>query len=356
MINIHFLLPIVGYHRNLVSPLINARDFFADSGIRIFLFQKADASFGNADITILTSRYFDNKPEFNSSQTIIDFIASFSKVTSKLVFFDTSDSTGTPFFQILPMVDIYLKQFILSDVNLYQRHFYQTRIWADYYHNNFNIDDIEKIECLAPPPDDLHKIKVGWNYSLGRFSPSKIMMKMDEFLLKNNIVNSRPIDRKRYLSSKNNNLSVRISSNYWLKSVAHQRQMLQTHFNNPSISDRVNRKKYWNELRNSKICISPFGWGEICIRDFESILNLCCLFKPDISHLNTFPFIFFPHKTYIPFKWDLSDLDNLIETYLIGWKWRDIATNMYDLYNYYLFNRDGRMEFVEYFKKVVIAD
>ena len=31
--------------------------------------------------------------------------------------------------------------------------------------------------------------------------------------------------------------------------------------------------------------MSPFGFGEICYRDFEAMLNGACLIKPDVSHL-----------------------------------------------------------------------
>ena len=42
-------------------------------------------------------------------------------------------------------------------------------------------------------------------------------------------------------------------------------------------------------MRHSRICISPFGYGEICWRDFEAILCGCLVVKPDMSHVETNP-------------------------------------------------------------------
>jgi spore maturation protein CgeB len=66
----------------------------------------------------------------------------------------------------------------------------------------------------------------------------------------------------------------------------------------------------------SKICISPFGYGEICWRDFEAILCGCLLIKPDMSHVETNPDIFMAGQTYVPVKWDFSDLEEKCAYYL----------------------------------------
>jgi hypothetical protein len=69
-------------------------------------------------------------------------------------------------------------------------------------------------------------------------------------------------------------------------------------------TEPVKRKKYVNEIKNSKIGLSPFGAGEICFRDFEIILGGALLFKPSMNHLNTYPDIYIDNETYVSFKWD----------------------------------------------------
>lgn len=77
-------------------------------------------------------------------------------------------------------------------------------------------------------------------------------------------------------------------------------------------SENVSQKVYREEMLASRICVSPFGYGEICYRDFEAILSGCVLVKPDMSHVECFPDVFVPGVTYMPVKWDYSDLAEVI--------------------------------------------
>jgi hypothetical protein len=79
---------------------------------------------------------------------------------------------------------------------------------------------------------------------------------------------------------------------------------------------------YISELINSKLCISPFGYGEVCWRDFEAILAGSLLIKPDMSHLVTKPNIYIPYETYVPINWDYSDLEEKCIYYIENQKER----------------------------------
>jgi hypothetical protein len=81
-------------------------------------------------------------------------------------------------------------------------------------------------------------------------------------------------------------------------------------------TSRVPRDEYYREMRTSKIYISPFGYGEICWRDFEAILCGCLLVKPDMRHVETNPDIFISNQTYVPVRWDFSDLEEKCSFYL----------------------------------------
>lgn len=78
----------------------------------------------------------------------------------------------------------------------------------------------------------------------------------------------------------------------------------------------VSPRKYVRELAMSKICFSPFGYGEICWRDFEAAALGAVLLKPDMSHLAASPDIYVPFETYVPVKWDLSDVDERVRALL----------------------------------------
>jgi hypothetical protein len=78
-------------------------------------------------------------------------------------------------------------------------------------------------------------------------------------------------------------------------------------------TSKIRLREYFSELRNSQIGVSPFGVGEITLRDFEIIICGAVLVKPDMSHMQTWPALFQPGENYIPHKWDLSDLKEKLE-------------------------------------------
>ncbi|MGY6633244.1 MAG: glycosyltransferase family protein [Alkalilacustris sp.] len=70
----------------------------------------------------------------------------------------------------------------------------------------------------------------------------------------------------------------------------------------------VARARFMAELRDSRICFSPFGFGELCWRDIEAILAGAVLLKPDMSHLDTAPDLYRDGETYVAVRWDFADL------------------------------------------------
>lgn len=73
-------------------------------------------------------------------------------------------------------------------------------------------------------------------------------------------------------------------------------------------TEKVSQDQYYAELLGAKICVSPFGYGEICWRDFEAVVCGAVIVKPDMQHVETRPDIFHAGVTYLPCKWDFSDL------------------------------------------------
>ena len=81
-------------------------------------------------------------------------------------------------------------------------------------------------------------------------------------------------------------------------------------------TNRVPREQYYDELLRSRICVSPFGYGEVCGRDTEAILGGCLLVKPDMSHIRSLPDFYVSGETYVPVRWDYADLAETCEYYL----------------------------------------
>jgi hypothetical protein len=99
-------------------------------------------------------------------------------------------------------------------------------------------------------------------------------------------------------------------------------------------TSRIPLPDYFEEMRNAKISVSPFGVGEFCYRDYESIVCGATLLKPDMSHLETWPDFYKDNETYIAHKWDLSDLNEKIDFLLNNDDYRlNIAENAAGLYS-----------------------
>jgi hypothetical protein len=74
---------------------------------------------------------------------------------------------------------------------------------------------------------------------------------------------------------------------------------------------------YENMLLTSKTCISPWGYGESCHRDFEAMIHGAIIIKPDIDYCAAYPDIFRSNLSYIRCKPDFSDLADRID-YAVG--------------------------------------
>lgn len=88
--------------------------------------------------------------------------------------------------------------------------------------------------------------------------------------------------------------------------------------------------EYRNKMKRSKVCISPWGMGEICHRTFEAIRLGAIPIVPDSSHIETWPNIFIPYLYYIPCKYDFSDLEYILVEILNNYdEYKGIAKNAY---------------------------
>ena len=79
---------------------------------------------------------------------------------------------------------------------------------------------------------------------------------------------------------------------------------------------RIPRKEYLSSVKRSRILFSPLGWGEITMRAYESVVNRSLLIQPCVEHLEVNPNIFIKDETYVPIKWDLSDLVEKMSMYI----------------------------------------
>jgi hypothetical protein len=83
---------------------------------------------------------------------------------------------------------------------------------------------------------------------------------------------------------------------------------------------KLPQEEYYKKMFSSKIIIAPFGYGEMAPRDIESAIYGSILVKPDMSYIDSEPFIYEDGKTYIACKHDYSDLREKIDYILSNYE------------------------------------
>jgi hypothetical protein len=76
---------------------------------------------------------------------------------------------------------------------------------------------------------------------------------------------------------------------------------------------------YVKRLLDTKVCVSPWGAGDRCIRDYEAMFLGCVLVKPETDFIETWPDIHRPGETYVPCKPDFSDLHEVVRGVVERW-------------------------------------
>ena len=264
-----------------------------------------------------------------------------------IVWLDTADSTGTCLFDVLPFVDKYLKKQLFSDLTLYQKDLYGDRLFTDYYHNAFGIDDPKAADNFGRLPSQyFDKLGVSWNIGLSdMFSYDKIKR-----IFRPGSFQSNPFTN----TSDERPFDIQFRSSIQEGIYGYQRRKaLETVKNCPAktvdYSVDPHGKAYREEMSRSKAVVSPYGFGEICIRDFEVFYAGAVLLKPDMSHIKTYPDWYIPAKTYLPVKWDFSDFEETLNQVVTH---RDsavrIAENAQNLFRKYRTQEAYKKEFVHH--------
>ncbi len=295
--------------------------------------------FHKGDVIILTRKYhnFDHNKKINR-EFILKDIKEFRRKFKKVIYFDDSAAVSYILFFILPYVDSYWVRGLLIDKSNYEKAFYGGRSYSDYYYSKYGVKD--KDINLSPDfkyNDDL-KIKIAWNIGIGCFPVNKnnflnrfyffirrfccvlAFLSLNFFVreiiffyiqqMKNYLNQTLNLNKKSLL------ISARFSYKGYSNSVGFNRKLISKKIKNNTyyITGKLDSWKYIKECSNMIAMLSPFGWGEICYRDFEAILHKCLLVKPDMDHLETWPNIY-KNDFYLKLDWDFVNLSD-VEKYI----------------------------------------
>lgn len=301
----------------------------------------------NYDLIFIDSKYFYKNFLQNNFEVVSNILRNMKKKCKKLIYCDNEASLFIN-SNIYKHVDYYLKSKLPSDKNYYFKKYYGLRIYTDFYNEKFNITDKNENYSYILNEAQISKNILGWNNGICDYSLySNYKRKVFSYTNFKFILNF-----KVKKSKKTKRLSARIGQTYDRETINFQRDYLIKNLKSFVQTNRVNKKEYFKEISESYSSLSPFGWGEICYRDFEIFLNESMLIKPSMDHIQTWPNYYLDKETYIKFKWDFSDFDKIIN--LIDNKdyCSHIARNGHKYFMNF-FNDDGKKLFSDYFENIL---
>lgn len=343
-----------------LTPLILNQNRLKEIGVKVTFFTKLTKRLTQCDVLILESKFFVEY--WKNTKQLFEVLQSLKK-QNKLYFFDLGDSSSSWCLGVLPFVDKLCKSYRFKNKNLYTKKMYGSRVWTDYYHREFNIhdDNQQNNPQFYANTQDLDKIHLGYGAAFGNYTLNSVFWQNNLqaklakrlWFLRNLSIQKVPKSAFIY-KQKNNVISARMSVNSYSPTVAFQRQQsakILAKFNAPT--EFISRPEYLSELANSKVVISPFGWGELNYKDYEVAISGSVLLKPDVSHLETWPSIF-NEKTVVQYTWDFSNLESKINEIINNYDaFVDYGVELQRQYKYFVATQKGQEEFCQYFKDIL---
>jgi hypothetical protein len=293
------------------------------------------------------------------NEALAQFLQKIAKKGKKIILFDTKDGTNIQ-YNLLPHVDLYCKKQLLKDRALYRQPLIGDRLYTDYYAKTYqlNTKDYPEFEEPTNAEFDLYatnqdKLALAWNLllAINQFSSNLAFVK---FWLQQNIkIHYTSPDTPKPIM-----LNANFRTNYEAALISFQRQELDRIVRVLQNSELISyglipKAQYLAKMVESKAILSPFGWGEVCYRDYEAFTAGAALIKPAMEHLETWPNVYLPNKTYFPLDWKVETWGLILGKLLSDVKqMKFIAKQGQDVFQG-LWSEQGQQEFCEHFLDLV---
>lgn len=296
--------------RAFLTPLVMYGEGLRARGLDCEIQTSIAPRLRTCDVIIVESKFYRSAWSTEGAR-VVEQLAWMKEKGARLVFADTGDSTGNLVVPALRVADHYWKAQLCRDRSMYTRPMYGARAYTDYYFREHSVHDVTPLWSTPVDVELLSKLRASWNLGFahhGRWGPymSEIFARAGTRLALRRPRRDTPPGGER------DGLFFRFNTRYSRETVGYQRQQVLTRLGADQDHQRVGRGRYFAELRQSRLALSPFGWGEINVRDFEAMLCGTPVLKPDMRHVETYPDLFRNEETVAAHRWDLSDLEEAV--------------------------------------------
>ena len=333
-----------------------------DLGYETIFFKRISKKFLESDYLFLNSRIFPSK----NGCVDIEELERIKKINGNLYWFDMRDSAGTTQFEVLPFVKKYIKKSFYKDKSLYMKKLDGGRFYSDYYIKKYFIEDSVKYQSKLLDEKFISKLVLGWNIGVAFLFDYLNHTSISYYneLIKFKFLNKRSFTKKLNNHSNwqndNNKLDAicLMNTKFSRNSVGFQRKLLNEKISrlknlNLVYNLRLNKKKYYQKLINSKVSLGAFGWGEVCYREFEAIKCGSAILFPDMSNIETWPNIYIENETYISYNLDFQNFEEKLYDLISNLKLRKkLVTNSQQILND-IHTSLGRDFFVEKITEII---
>jgi hypothetical protein len=268
-----------------------------------------------------------------------------------IVFLNGQPEAGPNRLDALPFVDRFFDKSVFSNSGHYKEALYGKNLFADYYHKTYGVTDPVPYLFKTRVTDvDIQRIELSWNIGIGVYPRWNVRQRLGAAVARAGFPDCGRLFKtvwkppSGFSSSKRSILVHARIEPVPCPSIAYQRRLFLEKIKTYEERGREKRaplfltgvapqNRYYRELAVSQMVLSPFGWGEVCHRDFEAIMAGALLLKPCMSHMKTYPDVYLSNETYVPLAWDGGDLIEKVEFYLANERERSrIVRNAYERY------------------------
>ena len=280
-------------HRNETTfrPFVMAQNIFREVGIEFTSSDDYDYAFvGQASI-------IDKKKSLKESiEKGLEFV---SKITGDYFIVDGQDATT-----LIGTIDVFresnallfLKNTYLKDFDLYKQGWANGRYyWGKGKYSVIDIDEL-KPRMKLTGCNWLHTVQPNW-LDYVNDKPYDISC-MFGYPTKEPVY-EHDVSQTDYYDPHRKNLMGILGDKYKIASLVN--------------GERIPKQEYYQKMFDSKIILSPIGYGEMGPRDVDSAIFGSVLMKPDMSYILSEPFIYDDDETYVAVNYDWSNLEEKID-------------------------------------------